>query len=80
MDKSLLWPCSEEDGKKTEVVLKACIDMMHHLGCEIVAEGVETQEQVKLLMEYGVEYLQGYYYAKPMPQAAYIDFLKKQQG
>lgn len=79
LDKSLLWPCFEEKGEKAEVILKACIDMIHRLGCSIVAEGVETEEQMKLLMAQKVEYLQGYYYARSMPETNYMEFLMKNE-
>jgi EAL domain-containing protein (putative c-di-GMP-specific phosphodiesterase class I) len=37
-------------------------------GLKTVAEGVETEEQVKLLSLLGADYLQGFYFAKPMPE------------
>ena len=50
--------------------------MILKLGKDIVAEGVETKEQVDYLTELGVEYLQGYYYSKPIPEEMYLEFLK----
>jgi len=40
----------------------------HSLGMSIVAEGVETKEEAILLESYGVDYLQGYYFSRPLPQ------------
>ena len=75
LDKSLIWPCFEEDGEKARVILEASILMVHRLGLKIVAEGVETKEQSDFLKERGVEYLQGYLYSKPISEERFIEFL-----
>ena len=41
---------------------------------EVITEGVETQEQVRFLTDFGCDIFQGYYFAKPMPVE---DFEKK---
>ena len=63
--------------KKTESILRAIIDMAHQLGIRLVAEGVETEEQVAFLRENGCDYIQGYYYYKPMPQAEFLQLLEE---
>lgn len=52
-------------------------DLFHDMGLNVVAEGAETREQVELLQQYGVDGIQGYYLAKPMPLAKLREFLKK---
>ena len=52
-------------------------DLFHDMGLNVVAEGAETSEQVELLKKYGVDGIQGYYFAKPMPIAKLKEFLKK---
>ena len=42
------------------------INLIHNLGKEVCAEGVETKEQLALLREMGCDYVQGYYYSKPL--------------
>lgn len=76
LDKSLIWPCFDGNDEKPRTILDSCIAMINGLGIAIVAEGVETKEQVDLLTEKGVEYLQGYYFAKPMNEHDYLNFLK----
>lgn len=49
-----------------EVVVQSIIDLSHTLGLNIVAEGIETEEQKDILVESGCDFGQGYYLAKPM--------------
>ena len=51
--------------------------MFHRLEMQLVAEGVETQEQAEVLEKMGVEYLQGYFYSKPIPPSDFKNFLIK---
>jgi len=52
----------------------AIIAMGQSLGLKIVAEGVETKEQVELLSTLGCDYLQGYYFSKPIPAKELLIF------
>ncbi len=51
-------------------ITSAVIAMAHRLNMEVVAEGVETQEQLNFLLEHDCEYAQGYLFAKPLPLAS----------
>ncbi|MDY3249005.1 MAG: EAL domain-containing protein, partial [Candidatus Choladocola sp.] len=59
-------------------ILNYVISMSHGMGLSVVAEGVETREQLERLREIGCDYVQGYYFAKPMPAAEYEELLKNQ--
>jgi diguanylate cyclase (GGDEF)-like protein/PAS domain S-box-containing protein len=50
-------------------IVRTIIDMAHTLGFIVVAEGVETEAQATLLRSLGCEQAQGYYFARPMPEA-----------
>jgi EAL domain-containing protein (putative c-di-GMP-specific phosphodiesterase class I) len=50
--------------------------MIKSIGMEIVAEGVEDEQTAHWLIEQGCDYIQGFFYAKPMPENQYIEFLK----
>ena len=56
-------------------IAEAIIAMAHKLGLQVIAEGVETQEQRALLSDAGCNFAQGYLFARPMPLAAFEDFL-----
>lgn len=77
LDKSLIWPCFEEDSKRANKILSCVSDLILGLGCHIVAEGVETQQMVDLLKELGVHYMQGYFYSRPIDEASFLNFIKE---
>ena len=56
-------------------LVEATIAMSHGLGLKVVAEGVETKEQLTILKELGCDLAQGYYFSKPIPEQDLIDFL-----
>jgi Amt family ammonium transporter len=58
------------DPRGTQIV-RAMISMAHQLGMGVVAEGVETKEQLDVLLDMNCDYAQGYYFAKPLaPEVA----------
>lgn len=63
--------------EKSELVVNAIIKMAHTLGVEVVAEGVETEEQRNRLMELDCDYIQGYVYAKPMDSEEFIRYMTR---
>ena len=54
------------DGKESQPVIEAIIAMGHSVGLTLVAEGVETQAQSQFLESAGCDYLQGYFFGRPM--------------
>lgn len=56
-------------------IVEAIITMAHRLRLKVVAEGVENKRQLELLKKESCEIVQGYYYSKPVPLSAFIDFL-----
>ena len=58
-------------------ILQFIITLARRLNLSVVAEGVETRAQLDRLREVGCDYVQGYYFAKPMPAAQFEELLKK---
>lgn len=73
LDKSLVWGAI--DNKKSALALKNLTKTFKELGMKVVAEGVETEEQKKLVTDFGVDQIQGYYYARPMPEDDMEEFM-----
>lgn len=64
IDKSMVWAAMED--KKAMCALEYTIGMVKAMNMELVAEGVENQEQADKLAELGCDFFQGYYYSRPV--------------
>ena len=60
---------------KDVAIVDTIMTLGKSLGLDVVAEGVETQEQVTLLKAKNCDFLQGYFYSKPMPSNKVLNFL-----
>lgn len=65
---------------KGRLILEQVVSMANKLNLGLLAEGVETKEQIDLLHNIGCDQVQGYYYAKPMPEDDFFALLSKQQA
>lgn len=65
---------------KGRLILEQVAGMVNKLDLGLLAEGVETKEQIELLKSIGCDQVQGYFYAKPMPQEEFFELLKKQNN
>lgn len=63
---------------KGRLILEQIVTMANKLQLGLLAEGVETKEQIELLQSIGCDQVQGYYYAKPMPEDDFFALLEKQ--
>jgi diguanylate cyclase (GGDEF)-like protein/PAS domain S-box-containing protein len=61
------------------VIVRSIIDLGRSLRLGVVAEGVETREQLALLREYGCPSVQGYLFAKPLSSTDFVEFSRRQQ-
>lgn len=57
-------------------VVRAVTQLGHDLGMTIVAEGCETQEQIDVLLDAGVDAIQGFFHARPMPEESLLPWLQ----
>ncbi len=78
IDKDIVWNAMKD--KKAYIMLTSTVDMLKKLNLKIVAEGVENQEMVDILTELGVDYLQGYFFSKPVPQTEFYQMVKTESS
>jgi diguanylate cyclase (GGDEF)-like protein/PAS domain S-box-containing protein len=65
-------------GPESTAIISAMVNLSRDLGLGVVAEGIETADQLERLKTLGCELGQGYYFAKPLPAAAAADMLASQ--
>ena len=65
-----------ETNEKTRKLLPLIMDAAHEFGGKVVVEGVETKEQADFLKEHGCDYIQGFYYYRPMPGEQFAKLLE----
>ena len=75
LDRQFLLDVEMEKDNFTSEFLQLLINMIKKLGFRVLAEGVETEEQVALLKNAGCRFAQGFYYARPMPINEFLEFL-----
>ncbi len=63
--------------KRDNDLVRQMIDIAHDLNLDTVAEGVETKEQLNILSQYHCDYIQGYYFSKPIDVSEVIEKLQK---
>ena len=61
---------------RAKIVMRATVSMIKTMGLKIVAEGVETKEQLDAMEELGVDYIQGYYFSKPLQEKDFLRFIE----
>ena len=66
--------------EKDTHMLEIIIEIARHLSAPVVAEGVETEEQVKALKEIGCDLVQGYFFSPPVPAEKFASFLSEAAG
>ncbi len=74
IDKSILW--SAEESELGKIILESSVHMIKQMHRQILVEGVETETQIELLKQLSVDYLQGYFFSKPIPKAEFIQLVE----
>jgi EAL domain-containing protein (putative c-di-GMP-specific phosphodiesterase class I) len=75
IDRSFIDGVAQE--RQHRVMVEAMISLAKELNLEVVAEGVETEDQLEILRDLNCDIIQGYYYAKPLPEEKLIPLLKQ---
>ena len=58
-------------------LLRNIVSLAHELKINVVVEGVETEEEYLKIMQINPDYIQGYYYSKPLPEDGFNEYIKK---
>lgn len=62
--------------KQDQILVRSTIEMAHSLGLKVTAEGVEDEQSLALLRDYGCDYAQGYFIARPVPSAEFLETVR----
>ena len=73
IDKSMLDEVKYDNGRK---ILEYTVRMMQNIGKKLVIEGAETEEVVEILKNMNCDYIQGFYFSKPVPSEEFISFIE----
>lgn len=61
---------------KAKQVVRAVVNMAHGMNLKLVAEGIETKAEIDGMEEAEIDYIQGYYYSRPLPMVEFLEFIK----
>ncbi len=75
IDKSVLW--DSETNPAIDGFLSFVFGIVKSIGCDVIQEGVETEEQLEKVTRLGCKLIQGYYFSKPVNEAEFIKFIQR---
>lgn len=79
IDKSFIDDITKESTDKNSLLVDTILRMGQSLGLKVIAEGVEDKHQFEYLKQRKCDTIQGYYFAKPMPESEFIELVKTKQ-
>ena len=65
--------------RKANLLIETMISMFHKMNAKVVAEGVETEKQAHYLKQVGCDYIQGFYFYRPMDEASFLKELEEKK-
>lgn len=77
LDKSFV---DEKNNPKMWIVIKNTVKMLKEMSMEIVVEGIETQEALDAFSELQCDFIQGYFFSKPIPRKEFVSFISNANG
>lgn len=77
LDKSFV---DEQNNPKMWIVLQNTVKMLKDMDMEIVVEGIETQHMAEQFAALNCDFIQGYYYSKPIPEDDFVEFISEYEG
>lgn len=79
IDRSFIKDLSNTKQEDANFIVHMILQLSYHLKMDVIAEGVETMEQLKVLQNYNCNTVQGYLFSKPVPANQFAQLLKKQR-
>lgn len=76
MDRLFFVNSGVNDKKRNDAVIASVVAMARGLGIKIIAEGIESPEQISYLRKIGCDVIQGYVYSKPLPTDEFVEYVK----
>ena len=77
IDRTILWEADNSENGR--IVMESTVDMIRRMNRKILISGVENRRQIDLAHEFGVDFLQGFYFSNPINQNEFISVLKATQ-
>lgn len=77
LDRSLLRGLNEDP--QVAFFYRSMVSVLHEMGYKIISEGVETEEETKMLREWGVDMIQGYYFSRSVSGKEIVEMLTGKQ-
>lgn len=74
IDKYVVWAASQS--VKSRLILENTVAMFKDINLKVVAEGIESKEMAEMAIKAGVDYIQGFYYSKPLPRDKVLSCLE----
>ncbi len=65
------------DNERATSILKGIVDISHAMDIKLVAEGIESKEAMKHMVELGIDYIQGFYYSRPLSEREFLAFIQE---
>lgn len=79
-DKSIIDSYFDKDNQKAEIIIKNMINLAHKMDLKTIAEGIETKEQYNEIKSLNIDFIQGYYFSKPLSENDFILFIKQEKN
>lgn len=61
---------------KARSIIRSVVVMAHEMGLSVIAEGIETKEELDNMKDMNIDYIQGFYFSKPIPIEEYAEFIE----
>ena len=78
-DWEICYPATYFESEKAKYVMDAAMHMIQGMELQIVSEGIEEKEQYKTMEALGIDYIQGFYFSRPVEKSAFIELIKQRR-